>query len=184
MLFPRFCTTDEGEDGPTELDDVGLEEINEGLNLWVHLHLLELLIEHTRLLLDMSCNRALLLVPLGRLHVLETPLEADTQARRCLSTRATASSSASWPGASLEAVRTRERTAFHGKPCCTHKCHAFAAWKGSRPFGWTVQRKIIVAKAMQLGGKRGCRNEREDLGKLFGPRWGLQRGSESFPDPP
>ena len=67
----------------------------------------------------------------------------------------------------MEAVRTRERTAFHGKPCCTRKCHAFAAWKGSRPFGWTVQRKIIVAKAMQLGGKRGCGNEREDLGNLF-----------------
>ena len=37
---------------------------------------------------------------------------------------------------------------------------------------------------MQLGGKRGCGNEREDLGKLFDPRWGLQGGSESFPDPP
>ena len=29
--------------------------------------------------------------------------------------------------------------------------NAFAAWKGSRPFGWTVQRKIIVARAKQLG---------------------------------
>ena len=34
------------------------------------------------------------------------------------------------------------------------------------------------------GGKRGCGNEREDLGKLFDPRWGLQGGSKSFPDPP
>ena len=72
------------------------------------------------------------------------------QPRLCAATRVTAFSKELCPGALPLTMRTCSRTSAHCSLDSFLRSHAFAAWKGSKLFGWRLKVHFVMARSLRV----------------------------------
>ena len=78
--------------------------------------------------------------------VTAVPVLRNAAVCRCVWMRLTARSKAYLFGRSPLTARTCSRTVRHGSFCTCRRCHAFAASKGVRPFGWRATLSLMARR--------------------------------------